>query len=102
MGDLRPKGELRQKRLRRVIVDPSLTIQPELQVPQPSFGSLANLTPFVEGFFHHPSTLNPDLAKETYREAGFRLVYSSQALDQIREHRSAEFEYDPDGFVWVR
>ena len=102
MGDLRPKGELRQKRLRRVVVDPSLTIQPELQVPQPSFGSLANLTPFVEGFFHHPSTLNPDLAKETYREAGYRLEYSSQALKQIREHRSAEFEYDPDGFVWVR
>jgi SNF2 family DNA or RNA helicase len=98
----KPEGEPSQKKLRRVIVDPFLTIQPELQVPQPSFGTLTNLTPYVEGFFHHPSTLNPELAKQAYREAGFRLEYSSQALKQIREHRSAEFEYDPDGFVWVR
>jgi SNF2 family DNA or RNA helicase len=101
-GDKRPQGELRQRRLRRVVVDASLTIRPEFHVPQPSFGSLVNITPLRDGFFHHPSTLDPEIAKETYREAGFRLEYSPQALKLIREHRSAEFEYDPDGFVWVR
>ena len=97
-----PKGEPRRRRLRRLTVDPSLVVRPELHVPQPSFGSLANLTPFVEGFFNHPATLNPEIAKEAYQEAGFRLVYSAQALKLIREHRTVAFEYDPDGFVWVR
>jgi SNF2 family DNA or RNA helicase len=97
-----PKGEPRRRRLRRLTVDPSLVVRPELHVPQPSFGSLANLTPFLEGFFNHPATLNPEIAKEAYREAGFRLEYSAQALKLIREHRTVVFEYDPDGFVWVR
>lgn len=101
-GDTGPKRKLRQKRLQRVIVGPSLTIRPEFHVPQPSFGSLANATPFHDGFFHHPPTLNPEIAKETYREAGFRLEYSPQAVKLIREHRTVEFEYDPYGFVWVR
>ena len=98
----RPEGELRQKRLQRVVVDASLTIRPEFHAPQPGFGSLVNITPFRDGFFHHPSTLDPEIAKETYREAGLRLEYSRQALKLIREHRSVEFDYDPDGFVWVR
>jgi SNF2 family DNA or RNA helicase len=102
MGDVRLKSEARKKRLRRLIVDASLTIRPEFHVPQPSFGTLANLTPFTDGFFHHPITLNPESAKEAYREAGFRLEYSPQALKQIRDHRTLEFEYDPEGFVWVR
>lgn len=91
-----------KKRLHRVAVDPSLTIRPEIQVPQPHFGSLKNITPFTEGFFHHPPTLNPDIATSEYREAGFRLEYSAQALKLIRDHRTVEFEYDSDGFVWVR
>jgi len=89
-------------RLRRVTVDPSLKVTPELHVPQPGFGSLTNITPFKDGFFHFPVTLNPKLAEETYREAGLRLEYSPQALKIIREHRAVEFEYDSAGFVWVR
>lgn len=100
--ETRAKDASQQKRLRRLIVDQSLIVRPEFHVPQPSFGSLANLTPFVGGFFRHPRTLDPEIAKETYREAGFRLEYSSQAVKLIREHRTVEFEYDPDGFVWVR
>ncbi len=88
-------------RLRRVLVEPSLVIQPQFHVPQPSFGSLADITPFKDGLFHHPLTLNPEIAKETYLEAGFRIEYSDRALKLIREHRTAIFEYDPDGFVWV-
>jgi SNF2 family DNA or RNA helicase len=95
------RGEPR-RRLRRLTVDPSLVVRPELHVPQPSFGSLNNLTPFVEGFFNYPVTLNPEIAKEAYREAGFRLEYSTQALKLIREHRTVVLEYDADGFVWVR
>jgi SNF2 family DNA or RNA helicase len=103
MGSLeRPKRELPQKRLQRVVVDASLTIRPELTVPQPSFGTLANITPFHDGFFRHPNTLDPKDAQRTYFEAGYRLEYSKQALKLIREHRSIEFDYDPDGFVWVR
>ena len=89
-------------RLQRVIVDPSLKIQPEFHVPQPSFGSLANITPFKEGHFHHPPTLNPEIARETYRQAGLRLDYAPQALKLIHNHRTVIFEYDPDGFIWVR
>jgi SNF2 family DNA or RNA helicase len=89
------------KRLTRLIVDPSLTVGPDIHVPQPSFGSLANITPFKDGFFHHPPTLNPEIAKNTYREAGFRLDYSAHALKLIREHRTVEFDYDPSGFIWV-
>lgn len=91
-----------KKRLRRVLVHPSLEIRPEIHVPQPHFGSLNNLTPFSDGLFHHPPTLNPEIAKSEYREAGLRLQYSEKALKLIREHRTVEFEYDPDGFVWVR
>lgn len=103
---MRPHREselvLRRRRLHRVVVDPSLTIRPEIQVPQPHFGSLRNITPFKEGFFHHPVTLNPETARNEFREAEFRLDYSAQALKLIREHRTVEFEYDPDGFVWVK
>ncbi len=88
-------------RLQRVLVEPSLVIQPQFHVPQPSFGSLADITPFKDGLFHHPLTLNPEIAKETYLEAGLRIEYSDRALKLIREHRTAIFEYDPDGFVWV-
>lgn len=91
-----------RKRLRRITVDPSLRISPEIQVPQPHFGSLNDITPFKDGSFHHPPTLNPDTAKSEFREAGFRLEYSAQASKVIREHRTVEFEYDPDGFIWVR
>ena len=93
---------MQRVRLRRVTVDPSLKVTPELHVPQPGFGSLTNITPFKDGFFHFPVTLNPKLAEETYREAGLRLEYSPQALKIIREHRAVEFEYDSAGFVWVR
>jgi SNF2 family DNA or RNA helicase len=103
MGNCKsPNPQPPRKRLRRVVVDPTLTIRPEIHVPQPSFGSLANITRFSDGFFHHPITLSPEIAKEAYREAGLRLDYSPQALKQIQEHRSVEFEYDTDGFVWVR
>ncbi len=95
-------GKAHRIRLKRLLVDTSLTIQPQVHVPQPSFGSLAEITPFKNGFFHHPPTLNPEIAKETYRQAGLRLKYSPRALKSIREHRVVVLEYDPDGFVWVR
>lgn len=98
----RSKREIGHTRLQGVLVDPSLTIRPQFHVPQPSFGSLTNITPFEDGFFHHPPTLNPEVAKETYRLAGLRLKYTPQALKLIREHRTVEFQYDPWGFVWVR
>ena len=81
---------------------PLLTIDPPFHVPQPSFGSLANLTPFKDDTFHHPSTLNPEIAKTVYRQAGIRLEYSPKALKTIHEHRTVAFEYDPSGFVWIR
>jgi SNF2 family DNA or RNA helicase len=99
--DQRVEGPKRVRYV-RVLVDPSLKVQPELHVPQPSFGSLTEITPFREGFFHHPVTLDPLLAEETYRQAGLRLEYSPPALKLIREHRSIILEYDPQGFVWVR
>jgi SNF2 family DNA or RNA helicase len=83
-------------------VTPLLTIDPPFHVPQPSFGSLANLTPFKDDTFHHPSTLNPEIAKTVYRQAGIRLEYSPKALKTIHEHRTVAFEYDPSGFVWIR
>jgi len=89
-------------RLRKLFVDPSLRVQPEIHVPEPSFGWLSEITPFRDGFFHHPVTLSPLLAQETYLEAGFRLRYSPPALKLIREHRTIVLEYDPQGFVWVR
>ena len=89
-------------RFERVLVDSSLRVQPQIHVPEPNFGALSEITPFKDGFFCHPVTLNPVLAEETYRRAGFRLQYSPSALRLIREHRSIILEYDPQGFVWVR
>jgi SNF2 family DNA or RNA helicase len=60
------------------------------------------ITPFKDGLFRHPPTLNPKTAKETYRLTGLRLEYSPRALKLIREHRTVIFEYDTDGFVWVK
>jgi SNF2 family DNA or RNA helicase len=97
-----PGKKTERIRLQRVLVQPSMTIQPEVHVPQPSFGSLVEITPFKEGFFRHPLTLNPEVAKETYRQAGLRLLYSPRAIKIIREHRSVILEYDRDGVVWVR
>src|SRR4030066_2060528 len=102
LGEEGPKPLVKRRRLHRVVVDPSLTVRPEIQVPQPHFGSLKNITPFTAGFFHPPPTPNPEIAKNEYREAGYRIEYSTQAMKLIREHRTVEFEYDPDGFVWVR
>ncbi len=95
-------GKTPRTRLVHVLVDPSLTIKPQVHVPQPSFGSLTEITPFKDGFFHHPPTLNPETAKDSYREAGMRLEYSPRALKLIREHRTVVFEYDTGGFVWIR
>jgi SNF2 family DNA or RNA helicase len=102
LGPKEAKAGEKRVRLQRVVVDPSLKIRPEFHVPQPSFGSLTNITPFKEDYFHHPATLNPEIAKETYRQAGLRLEYTPQALKLIREHRTIIFEYDSDGFIWVR
>lgn len=103
-GDHGSKHEARHARLQRVFVDPALAIRPQFHVPQPSFGSLTNITPFdgEDGLFHYPPTLSPDVAKDTFRQAGLKLEYSPQALKSIREHRTVEFEYDQWGFVWVR
>ena len=92
----------KKRRLRRAIVSPLLTIDLGFHVPQPNFGSLADLTPSKEEVFHHPRTLNPEIAKAVYRKAGIRLEYSPKALKAIREHRTVTFEYGPVGFVWVR
>lgn len=97
-----PGKKIERVRLQRVLVQPSMAIQPEVHVPQPSFGSLVEITPFRDGFFRHPLTLNPEVAKETYRQAGLRLLYSPRALRLIREHRTVILEYDTDGVVWVR
>jgi SNF2 family DNA or RNA helicase len=79
-----------------------LTIDLPFHVPQPRFGSLANITPYKNDAFHHPPTLNPETAQTIYRQAGIRLEYSPKALKTIREHRTVAFEYDSSGFVWVR
>jgi SNF2 family DNA or RNA helicase len=97
-----PGKKIERVRLQRVLVQPSMAIQPEVHVPQPSFGSLVEITPFRDGFFRHPLTLNPEVAKEIYRQAGLRLLYSPRALKLIREHRTVILEYDTDGVVWVR
>lgn len=89
-------------RLQRIHVDPALKIRPESHVPQPSFGLLANTTPYRDGVFYHPPTLNPEVARETYRQAGLMLVYSPEALKTINEHRTVDFEHDQSGFVWIR
>lgn len=94
--------KIERVRLQRVLVHPSMVIHPEVHVPQPAFGSLVEITPFKDGFFHHPLTLNPQVAKETYRQAGLRLMYSARALKLIREHRTIILEYDKDGVVWVK
>lgn len=95
------KDQIQSTRLQRAKVSSSLTIDLSFHVPQPSFGSLANITPFDGTLFHHPPTLNPEIARETYRQARIRLEYSPQALRTIREHQSVTFEYDSSGFVWV-
>ena len=89
-------------RLKSLLVDPTLRVQPEIQVPEPSFGWLSEITPFRDGSFHHPVTLSPVLAQEKYRQAGFKLQYTPAALKLIREHRTIVLEYDSQGFVWVR
>jgi SNF2 family DNA or RNA helicase len=94
--------EAKRVQVERVVVDPSMRVQPQIHVPEPNFGSLSEITPFRDGFFHYPVTLNPVLAEETYRQAGLRLSYSPPALKLIREHRAIILEYDPQGFVWVR
>jgi len=98
------EGEERPKRSRnvKVLVDASLRIQPQIHVPQPSFGSLIEITPFKDDFFQHPPSLNPEIASARYLEAGLKLEYSPQALKLIHEHRTIILEYDPNGFVWVR
>ena len=103
MGRVKPRAE-KPKRVRniRVQVDPTFRIQPQIHVPQPSFGSLTEITPFKDDYFHHPRTLNPVIARARYLDAGLRLEYSPQALKLIREHRTVILEYDPNGFVWVR
>jgi len=83
-------------------VSPSLTIDLPFHVPQPNFGSLTNITPFEDDTFHHPPTLNPEIAKTIYRQAGISLEYSPKALRIIREHRAVTFEYDSSGYVWIR
>ncbi len=97
-----PTIERRRKRIERVLVDASLTVRQPIHVPQPSFGSLTIITPFEDDHFHHPPALNPTIAIDAYRQAGFKLEYSPQALKIIQEHRTVEFEYDPSGFIWVK
>jgi SNF2 family DNA or RNA helicase len=95
-------SKIRPARMKRAIVTPSLTIRPPTHIPEPAFGTVNDLTPFDNDVFHHPPTLNPELAKEAYRQAGLRLEYTEQALKTIRECRTVEFDYDHAGFVWVR
>ena len=95
-------GEIKPETSTTLLVDPSLKVQPEIHVPEPNFGLLKEITPFKDGIFYHPPTLNPTLAQETYRKAGLDLQYSPAALKLIREHRAIILEYDPQGFVWVR
>lgn len=58
-----PGKKTERVRLQRVQVQPSMAIQPEVHVPQPSFGSLVEITSFKDGFFRHPLTLNPEVAE---------------------------------------
>jgi SNF2 family DNA or RNA helicase len=63
---------------------------------------LTDIIPFHDGAFRHPATLNPDIAKDAFLEAGFKLVYSREARKTIQEHRRVLLEYDPAGYVWVK
>jgi hypothetical protein len=95
-------GKVPAAKMKHVLVHSSLIIRPEIHVPQPNFGLLTDITPFKDGLFHHPPTLNPETAKETWRKAGLRLDYSPRALKIIREHRTVTLQYDADGYVWVK
>jgi len=96
------EAEGKPARLKVVVVDAALRVQPQIHVPEPGFGSISEITPFKDGCFSYPATLNPVVAEETYRIAGLRLKFSPAAAKLIREHRSIILEYDPQGFVWVR
>jgi len=98
---MRPKSHQQAQTL-RIIVDRTLNIRPPLHVPEPTFGSLHEIAPFEDGAFHHPPTLNPQIARETFLRAGYRLVYSREARKIIEDHRAIILEYDPTGYVWVR
>ena len=87
---------------RRIIVDGSLTIRPPTHIPEPTFGALVDITPFEDGTFHHPATLNPETAKAAFLLAGFKLAYSREARKIIEEHRAVIFDYDPAGYVWIK
>ena len=87
---------------RRIIVDGSLNIRPPTHIPEPTFGTLVDITPFEDGIFHHPVTLNPQTAKAAFLHAGFKLAYSREARKIIDEHRAVIFDYDPAGYVWVK
>lgn len=87
---------------RRIIVDGSLNIRPPTHIPEPTFGTLVDITPFEDGTFHHPATLNPQTAKAAFLQAGFKLAYSREARKIIDEHRAVIFDYDPAGYVWIK
>ena len=87
---------------RRIIVEDSLNIRPPAHIPEPTFGTLVDITPFEDGTFHHPATLNPQIAKAAFLKAGFKLAYSRGARKIIDEHRAVIFDYDPAGYVWVK
>ena len=87
---------------RRITVDSSLNIRPPTHIPEPTFGTLVDITPFEDGTFHHPATLNPERAKAAFLLAGFKLAYSREASKIIDEHRAVIFDYDPAGYVWIK
>jgi SNF2 family DNA or RNA helicase len=87
---------------RRVIVDASLSIRPPTHIPEPTFGTLVVITPFEDGTFRHPATLNPQTARAAFLQAGFKLAYSREARKIIEEHRAIIFDYDPAGYVWIK
>jgi len=87
---------------RRIKVDGSLNIRPPTHIPEPTFGTLVDITPFEDGTFHHPPTLNPQTAKAAFLQAGFKLAYSREARKIIDEHRAVTFDYDPAGYVWIK
>jgi SNF2 family DNA or RNA helicase len=96
------QSSLPRPAIRRIIVDSSLVIRPPSHIPEPTFGTLEEVTPFQDGVFHHPPTLNPEIAKAAFLLAGFRLAYSREARKIIDEHRNVIFEYDSAGYVWVK
>jgi len=87
---------------RRIIVDGSLNMRPPTHIPEPTFGALVDITPFEDGTFHHPVTLNPQTAKAAFLQAGFKLAYSREARKIIEEHRAVILDYDPTGYVWIK